>query len=100
MGFLDALDPNSSEWMGYFAQSLQVAGVIFWTLLGVAVVGVFWYFISFNIPTHVYETVGKEQTLRFLRKTRSRIKTKDNVSKLKIFGIKEDCEPPTSDQYQ
>lgn len=103
MGILDSLtaglDPSSADWMGPLTDTLYALGILFWTLLGVGVVVVFYFFMTFNIPTHIYEVIGKEQVLRFLRKTRSRIKTKDNVSKLKIWGIKPDFEPPQSEHY-
>ncbi len=83
----------------YVGNTLYWFGIIFWFLLGIGVVVVFWFIITFNIPTHVYEVVGKQQMLRFLRKTRSKVVSKDDVLKLKVFGIKDEFEPPQSEDY-
>jgi len=99
MALGNIFDPNNVAWMEMFTGTLQVFGIIFWTLLGVALVIVAWWWVTFNIPIHIYEVVGKEQVLRFLKKTRARIKEKDGVMKMKVWGVKEDYQPPQSEQY-
>lgn len=96
--FLNSINVQG-QWMEVFSSSLYLIGIVFWTLLGIAGVLVVYYYFSFNIPTHIYEIIGKNQTLKFLRKTRSRIFTKDNVSHFKIFGVKQKLVPPQSEDY-
>lgn len=100
MGFFEGLDPNSAQWYLYFSDTFYWLGIMFWFLLGLGIVFLFWYIITFNIPTHVYELVGKEKMLRFLRKTRARLKTKDQVTFMQIFGVKQKFPPPRPEDYQ
>ena len=101
MAFLDSLSgANTDSYIAYIANTLWWFGIIFWVLLVLAVLWFFWYMITFNIPTHVYETVGEKHILRFLRKTRSKIYEKNGVAFLKVFGMKNKFEPPQSDDYQ
>lgn len=94
-----SLDPNSADWMTYIADTLYWAGFLFWIILGIALILIFWYFISFNIKIHIYEVVGKNQTLKFLRTGRGKLNTKKGVSKLRIGGFKSFFEPPQSEYY-
>jgi hypothetical protein len=93
------LDPGNIEWEAILSQTMYGLGLAFWTLLGVGVIIFCWYLFTFNIPTHIYEVVGKDQVLRFIRKTRAKVTEKDGASIMKIFGIKGDHHPPQSEHY-
>ena len=101
MGLLDGLTGASTDsFISYIGDTLWWFGIIFWVVLVIGILIFFWYLITFNIPTHVYETVGDKHILRFLRRTRSKIFSKNGALFLKVYGVKANFEPPQSDDYQ
>ena len=91
---------NSTQWADIFATMMFWIGIIFWLVITAAIIWYFFYMSKFNIPIHIYDVVGSEKTLRFIRKGKERVNTKDNVSKLFIFGIKQSQEAPSNEYYQ
>lgn len=90
---------NQGAWADAISNLFLILGWVFW--IGIFV-GIVWYFVyvgAFNIKVHIYDLVGDKQMLRFVRKAKAKIVTKNGVSKLQLFMIKQQQEPPKGDYY-
>lgn len=93
---------NSQVWLDAFQNIMTALGILVWGGVAIAFMWAFWYFMSYNIPSHIYEIVGGEKTpvLRFIGKKKGKIKTVNGVDKLYLFGVKKDFPVPESRFFQ
>ena len=98
MAWFQNLDPNSTQWESYFGNTFTFFAMAFWLLLIGGILFYFWRVSSFNTSANIYDLIDGK-VLRFVRKARCKIEQKDGVSKLRIFGIKQSQEAPSSDYY-